>query len=171
MAEDGVNAVQRYLGLPVLRCITQHYRLAGSLGYTPSLWKTLVSRFATSLETAQHLTKKFGADASRVLELAKENPNLAAPIVEGYPGIQAEVVYAIRYEMAVSIEDILARRIGLQWFSCESAIVAAPVVGAHFAREHGWTATQTQQAVREYTSKLKRMFTGNSLNPEQSLAG
>jgi glycerol-3-phosphate dehydrogenase len=170
MAEDGVNAVQRYLGLPVLRCITQHYRLTGALGYTPPLWQTLVSRFASSPETAQHLTKKFGADASRVLELTQKNRSLAAPIVEGYPGIQAEVVYAIRYEMAVSIEDVLARRIGLQWFSWESAIAAAPVVGAYFAREYGWTPAQTQQAVREYTGKLKRI-TGNSLKPEQSLAG
>jgi glycerol-3-phosphate dehydrogenase len=166
-----VNAVQRYLKLPVSRCFTQNYPLTGAQGYTPLLWQDLASQFEISPETTQHLTNKFGADASRVLELVRENRSLAAPIVAGYPGIQAEIVYAIRCEMAMSIEDVLAQRIGLQWFSWESAIVAGPVVGTYFAREHGWTAAQTQQAVREYTSKLNRLCVQSRPKPEHCLAG
>jgi glycerol-3-phosphate dehydrogenase len=91
--------------------------------------------------------------------------------VAGAPGIQAEIVYSIRHEMAASIEDVLARRIGLQWFSWNSAIAAAPLVGSYLAREHGWPAGQTQQAVREYTLKLTRTMRLAGLKPEQALAG
>jgi len=171
MAEDGVNAVQKYLGLPVSRCITQRYRLTGSPGYTPSLWQSLASQFHVSPETAQHLTRKFGADASLILELAKQDRSLAAPLTEDYPAIHAEIVYAIRYEMAASIEDVLARRIGLQWFSWKSAMAAAPVVGAYFQREHGWTPAQSQQAIREYTAKLEPMLARSRPISEPSLAG
>ena len=87
------------------------------------------------------------------------------------PSIQAEIVYSIRCEMAASIEDILARRIGLQWFSWNSAIAAAPLVGSYLAREFGWPAEKTQQAVREYTLKLQRTMRMAGLKPEQVLPG
>ena len=156
MAEDAVNVVQRQLKLSALPCITANYALAGASGYKSSLWQTLVSVFKISAEAARQLAGKFGTDAFRVLELVQQDPSLAAPIVAGAPGIQAEVVYSIRHEMAMSIEDVLARRVGVQWFSCESALAAAPIVAAHFAREHGWTAEQAQQSVLEYTQKLRR---------------
>ena len=60
--------------------------------------------------------------------------------------------------MAASIEDVLARRIGLQWFSWELAAMAAPVVGSYLAQECGWGAEQTRQAVREYTLRLTRLL-------------
>ena len=105
--------------------------------------------------------QKFGTRAVEVLELARIDRQLAAPIVAGAPGIQAEIVYSIRYEMATSIEDVLARRIGLQWFSWNSAIAAAPLVGSYLAQEHGWSAAQTQQAVRDYALQTPRtMCTG-----------
>jgi glycerol-3-phosphate dehydrogenase len=169
MAEDTVNAVQRQLGLPVSRCLTQSYRLSGALVDDPALWQSLISKFDISPETARHLTEKFGSDVCRVLDLARHDSSLAAPIVAGAPGIQAEIVYSIRDEMAMSIEDVLARRIGLQSFAWESAIAAAPVVGAHFAREYGWTAAQTQQAVREYQRKLACMIAQVRPKPEHSL--
>jgi glycerol-3-phosphate dehydrogenase len=171
MAEDAVNAVQQYLKSAVSPCKTQHFPLTGAEGYEPTFWHTLVPKFHISPDTAQHLSEKFGSHAVEVLELARTDSQLAAPIVAGAPGIQAEIVYSIRHEMAASIEDVLARRIGLQWFSWNSAIAAAPLVGSYLAREHGWPAGQTQQAVREYTLKLTHTMRLAGLKPEQALAG
>jgi glycerol-3-phosphate dehydrogenase len=171
MAEDAVNAVQQSLKSAVSPCKTQHFPLAGAEGYEATFWHTLVPKFHISPDTAQHLSEKFGTHAVEVLELARTDSQLAAPIVAGASGIQAEIVYSIRHEMAASIEDVLARRIGLQWFSWNSAIAAAPLVGSYLAREHGWPAGQTQQAVREYTLKLTRTMRLAGLKPEQALAG
>ena len=171
MAEDAVNVVQQYLKGTVLPCQTQHFRLTGAEGYGPTFWHTLVPKFHISPDTAQHLTEKFGTHAVEILELARTERQLAAPIVAGSPSIQAEIVYSIRCEMATSIEDVLARRIGLQWFSWNSAIAAAPLVGSYLAQEYGWSATQTQQAVREYALKLTRIMRTAGLKPEHALAG
>ncbi len=171
MAEDAVNVVQRYLKIAVSACKTQHFPLTGAVGYEPTFWHTLVPKFHISPDTALHLSEKFGCRAVEVLELARADNHLAAPIVAGAPSIQAEIVYSIRNEMAVSIEDVLARRIGLQWFSWNSAIAAAPLVGSYLAQEHGWSPGQTQQAVREYTLKLTRIMHTAGLKPEQVLAG
>jgi glycerol-3-phosphate dehydrogenase len=70
--------------------------------------------------------------------------------------IQAEVVYCARKEMAVTIEDVLARRVGLQLFSWKLAMQAAPVVGGLLARELGWTAEEKSRAVDDYVSKIDR---------------
>jgi glycerol-3-phosphate dehydrogenase len=60
--------------------------------------------------------------------------------------------------MAISIEDILARRIGLQMLSWRDAIRAAPVVGALLAQDLGWSAAQMQEAVGQYVSKINRFL-------------
>jgi len=171
MAEDAVNAVQQYLKGAVSTCHTQHFPLTGSEGYGPEFWRTLVAEFHISPDTAQHLSEKFGSHAIEVLALARTNSKFAAPIVAGSPSIQAEIVYSIRHEMAASIEDVLARRIGLQWFSWELATAAAPVVGRYFAQECGWGAEQTQQAVREYTLRLDRLFQIAGIKSDRVLFG
>jgi glycerol-3-phosphate dehydrogenase len=84
------------------------------------------------------------------------------------------VVYSIRYEMAVSIEDILARRIGLQLFSWRDAITAAPIVAAYLADELGWTSTQSQEAIQRYREKINRLLVAVGLameSPAADLAG
>jgi glycerol-3-phosphate dehydrogenase len=83
---------------------------------------------------------------------------LLSRIVPGFPSIMAEILYSIRSEMATSIEDILARRIGLQLFSWRDAISAAPVVAQCLAEELGWSQIQMQEAVDQYTGKIHRFL-------------
>ena len=154
MAEDAVNAVQLHLGLPVGGCITRDSHLSGSEGYSASYPETLVASYGISRPTARHLAEKFGTRAAAVLDLAKQEPELAWPIVEGYPAIRAEIAYSARYEMAATLDDVLERRTGLQFFSWQAATAAAPVAAALMQREMGWDETQTQREVTEYTSTL-----------------
>jgi len=97
------------------------------------------------------------------------NPRLLLRVVPGFPSITAEVLYSIRYEMAVSIEDILARRTGLQLFSWEYAITAAPHVAQCLADEIGWSETQKQEAINQYIKKINRFLevAGISAGPSE----
>ncbi len=156
MAEDTIHRVQQALGVPETSSKTRDYVLHGGEGYTADYWQGLCARFGVSEESAVHLASKFGTAAEDVAALAAENVTLAQPILEAYPAIQAEVVYSIRHEMAVTIEDVLARRVGLQFFSWRDAIKAAPVVGYLLAEELDWSADQTQTAIVEYKDKINR---------------
>ena len=69
--------------------------------------------------------------------------------------IQAEIVYCARQEMSLTIEDVLARRIGLQLFSMQLSMEAAPVVATYLARELGWSSNEKDRAVREYVNNLE----------------
>ncbi len=158
MAEDGINAVFQQLGEGVVPCRTAHHPLEGSDGYEPEYWRMLVDKYQVSPASAQHLAEKFGTNAPKVLAIALEEPRYASALVEGLPPIKAEVVYTARYEMAMSIEDVLARRLGLQLFSWQAAIDAAPVVGSLLATLLNWTSSEKQRAVDKYTEKISRMM-------------
>jgi len=60
--------------------------------------------------------------------------------------------------MAISIEDILARRMGLQLFGWKEAVAAAPVVGALLARELNWSTDETQDAIAEYVNRIQQLM-------------
>jgi glycerol-3-phosphate dehydrogenase len=155
MAEDAIDAVQKQLG-GTASAKTRDFRVAGAEGHSSDQWRLLASLYDLSEATAKHLSEKFGSEAEAVLALGKENSELNSYVVNGAAPIQAEIVYCARAEMAVTIEDVLARRIGLQSFSWKLALQAAPVVADHLARELRWTAEQKSRAVEDYVSKIDR---------------
>jgi glycerol-3-phosphate dehydrogenase len=158
MAEDAIDTAMRRLGMPAVSCTTGNHRLAGSERWNPNFWQELAREYGVSKETAMHLSHRFGTAAEQVLDVTKNNPRLREPIVEGSLSILAEVVYGVREEMATSIEDILARRTGLQFFSWEQARAAAQAVGSILAREFGWSPNQQNNAVEEYVNKINRLM-------------
>ena len=131
------------------------HSLVGSQNYTPGYWQTLARQFSVTEQLARHLAQKYGTYAPEVLDLAKEAPDLARSLVEGLAPMQAEVVFAARNEMAVTLEDVLARRIGLQLYGWRDAIAAAPAVAELLARELGSSDAAKRAAVTEYQAKVE----------------
>ena len=170
MAEDTINAVQKSLGRQETPGATIDHPISGSNGYTPEYWQALERDYQLSEATAKHLSQKFGTNAARVMQLAKEDPNLAVPIVAGFAPLRAEIAYCARYEMAMTIEDILMRRTGLQFFSWRTAINAAAVTGAILAKELGWSAEHEQSSVTEYRNKISRLIELAGLPAEAAAA-
>jgi len=166
MAEDTINAAQKALGVPVAESATRSHVLHGGEGFTSDLWEKLMAAHPMSKETAHHLAAKFGTAAWNVLELTKENPNLAQPILSGSAPIQAEVVYCVREELAATMEDVIARRLGVQFYSWREAIHSAPIVGSLMAQELRWSNDQTKQAIASYVDKINRRLEQAGLEPE-----
>lgn len=166
MAEETIDKVQEYLGGDRVASRTSEHLLAGASGYNWEYWQVLAKEFAIHKLTAQHLAYKYGTLAPEILELARSEGSLARPLVEDEAPIRAQVVYAIRKEMAMTIEDILARRIGLQLFNWRLAIQAASTVAALLGQELGWGQEQQQSALDQYIAKVNHMITSAGLKPE-----
>jgi glycerol-3-phosphate dehydrogenase len=160
MAEDAANAVQQEVTGRTTACVTRVRPLFGSLPESVDRYAGAAAAVARAhgitQKTARHLVQKFGTCAGRVLDLAQGDPSLLAPLVEGAPQIQAEVVYSVREEMAVSLEDVLSRRLGLQYFDWRLAAQAAPVAARLLARELGWCTERTRKEVESYTELISR---------------
>jgi glycerol-3-phosphate dehydrogenase len=155
MAEDTIDAVERELGGPVSPCVTKQYPLAGAAGYDENFSKSLEKEYSLPADVAGHLAQKFGTRASAIVELLDENPSWKERIASGLPAILAEIVFSIRFEMAETLEDLLARRTGAQIHGWNEALEAAPVVAALLGREKGWNSERTDAALSEYTSKIR----------------
>jgi len=155
MAEDAINAVQTKLAGQIIASKTRRYLLYGAEDENSSEGKT-ADEYPVSNDTLRHLFQKFGSFRARVLDLAREDKSLLAPIVEGAPHIQAEVIYSVREEMALHIEDILNRRLGLQLYDWRLAVQAASVVGRLLERELRWSQAQRQEEIGRYIAQINR---------------
>ena len=83
---------------------------------------------------------------NRVQEILKNDALLAEKIHAKYSFTKAQIVYAVKYEMAICIEDILARRIRLLFLDARLAIELAPMVASIMApylqKDKSWEAAE-----------------------------
>jgi glycerol-3-phosphate dehydrogenase len=150
MAEEVVDRIVGPRGPP---CQTLAIKLHGGDGYTVDLPYQLLQTYSgLSEDVAQHLARTYGSRAWEVCELATVSgtplwPQLGAPLVAGFPYIDAEVRYACR-EYAVTIEDVLSRRTRLAFLNKKAAVSAIPVVADLMASELGWSLAEKRKHMR-----------------------
>jgi glycerol-3-phosphate dehydrogenase len=108
-----------------------------------------VQEHAIPLNVAERLSRAYGGRASDIIEIARGDQELMSLLVPGYPYILAEVVYAVRYEWAVKIEDVIARRTSLAFLNKKAAISSIDKVGAIMAKESKWSTERLQQEIAD----------------------
>jgi glycerol-3-phosphate dehydrogenase len=120
MAEDAVTKAAHSAGLPPVACPTKNLPIHGATGsYGDGHWQV------------------YGADATAIRQLAQTEPRLNQPLHPGYPYTLAEVQWMAGQEMAVTVEDVLARRIRLLFLDARAAMDAAPAVARVLAQALG----------------------------------
>jgi glycerol-3-phosphate dehydrogenase len=101
-----------------------------------------------SAETAAHLLRVHGTRAERVLALAAAAPELQPRICPHLPHIRAEVVFAIREELALHIADWMLRRSRTGYRPCHGAEALESIVEL-FATELDWSLeTRAEEIAR-----------------------
>jgi glycerol-3-phosphate dehydrogenase len=123
MAEETVDRVIEESGFtPRSACRTRELALRGADGYRAELADALAREHDLAEDIARHLAHAYGGLAESVLTEA--NGEGTERLAEGYPYIEAEVCWAARHEMALTAEDVLARRLRLAFLD-EAAVDAA----------------------------------------------
>ncbi len=119
MAEETINRAIEANNLPKKNCATKDLKIHG---------------FCEDSEKFGDLAI-YGADAKKIQELIDENQNLADKLHENLSYSAAEIVWATRFEMARSLEDVLARRTRALFLNARAAIEIAPQAAEIMARE------------------------------------
>lgn len=73
------------------------------------------ARYGVSPAAVRFLRDTYGVRAFEVLELIRENPGLKENLLEGIPILKAQVTYAVQSEFAETVEDVLSRRLSLEY--------------------------------------------------------
>lgn len=164
LAEEAVNLVFKLKGETSPPCETATSPLPGAFkeGFTSSdfdaLRESFTSRVGLAPLSAARLLKVYGSRASEVAQLASDEPELLEVISEETGSVAAEVVYAFRVEMAVTLADCLLRRtmVGLNGQLGLDALEAAARVVRRFL---GWSEERAASEVESYKRYVERFQT------------
>jgi glycerol-3-phosphate dehydrogenase len=134
MAADVIHCAEEQGHLIKRRCETETLQLHG--------W--------TRAECDHSHLEVYGSDASEILQLMKNSPNLLEPL---HPRLEfqcGEVIWHVRHEMARTLEDVLARRTRALLLDARAAIEAAPRVAQLMAAELGWSEEEQRTQVAHF---------------------
>ena len=98
----------------------------------------------------------YGSDAVEIKNLCLENNTWGECIHPSFPNIQAEIIWAVRNEMAVNIEDVLARRTRLLFLDATAAMQAAPITAALMAGEMNKDEIWQQKQIESFNTLAKQ---------------
>jgi glycerol-3-phosphate dehydrogenase len=149
MAQDAVDAAVRAMasgGEPLprraRRSRTRSLALRGAAG-----WREARKRDA-------HLAGRYGGEAAVVEAIIAADPTTGEALVPGLPYRRAEALYAARYEMAVTIDDVLSRRTRSRLLGRDATAAAAHDVAELLASELGWSEAERATQVDRFRAAL-----------------
>ena len=122
-----------------------------------ALAAALASQASLDRDRADRLVARFGTQASEVVGLGREL-GLLRPLGPNIAHLEAEVVWSVREESALSVDDFLARRTRLAQDLPDRGATVAPRVAELMAAELGWSAAERDQAVMAFLASAHREY-------------
>jgi glycerol-3-phosphate dehydrogenase len=152
-----VDRAMRILGRPTNgEPPTGSHRLPGTPSANFRLWRKemMPKAMATGLDqsSAAFLLLRHGADADAIIHLIREQPALARRITHELPFCRAEMLYSLRHEMVVHLEDLLRRRLPLI-ILMRPDLWLVEELSAMAAAELGWSPADRQAEVDHLMSR------------------
>ncbi len=130
MAQDTINKAISLKRLPKKECKTENLPIHGAM---------------PTEDRNQHLYI-YGTDQQGIADLIKENATLGEKLHPRLPFSKAEVVWAARYEMARTVEDVLARRVRALFLDADAAMKmteeVATLLAKELDRDEAWKVNQ-----------------------------
>ncbi len=160
MAEDTVNAALGALGGRAggrpTRTATRKLRLVGSDGLDELDRPGAAAGLGVDERTLARLRGRYGGETPAVLEMAAGHPQWLEPLVPGLPELMVEAVWAVRREMAMTLDDVLSRRIRASLRRAEASAAAAGTVATLLAPEWGRDPGRTATEAATWSAQLRQ---------------
>jgi glycerol-3-phosphate dehydrogenase len=156
VAEKAIDLASRKLGVAGIHCRTHEIPLyGGDLGDPESFVSSQSTSKPEGIEqdSFSHLLNTYGTAYGEVLRAGASDPDAFGRLSGKRPEIAAEVRHAVRAEMALTLSDLVFRRIGLGrsgWPGLACLDACADLM----AEELGWSATEKQSQVE----KVEQVF-------------
>jgi glycerol-3-phosphate dehydrogenase len=154
MAADAVDEITKLLHHDG-RSTTKRLRLHGTTGWDAS-------------DLPPVLAARYGGDAREILALVRADAALGEPLIPGLDYLKAEAVYAVRSEMATSVDDVLSRRTRARLLARDASAAAADDVAALIGPELGWDTAEQRAQAEQYRARVQAEREAGEL-PETAL--
>jgi glycerol-3-phosphate dehydrogenase len=140
---------------------TEHLPLPGT---PPGPWEAFDQKLRADAlalglddDAGYHLARAYGEDAEEVLAAVRADPSQGARIAAGFPYVWAEVPHAVRREMALTLDDLLIRRMHLFYEARDGGLPVARAIAERMAAEEGigWDAAEVDRQVERYRAAVE----------------
>jgi glycerol-3-phosphate dehydrogenase len=149
VAERLTNLAGKRIGRQVGRCRTAQVALPGAAGIVAG---GVLDEPPESFE--EHLRWRYGARGSEVAALSRDDDSLRQTIVGDLPDLAAEVAYAVDHEMALTLRDVLERRLQVHLRSRERSREVALKVADLMGSRLGWDEKRRDEEVARYVEAV-----------------
>ncbi|HZQ78079.1 MAG TPA: glycerol-3-phosphate dehydrogenase/oxidase [Acidimicrobiia bacterium] len=160
MAEDtvdeAVRVIRRERPVRVPDSRSGSTPLFGADGYEELIGSGAAERLGLAPDVLGHLAGRFGGHARAVAAMVRERPELGERLVPGLPYLKAEAVYAVRYEMALTLEDVLSRRTRALLLDAAASAGSAAAVAELIGAELGWSDQERARQVDDFLALVER---------------
>jgi len=154
MAADTVDDVVHDIGHGARKSSTRKIALRGAAGTEELRRPDAAGRLGADAAVLEHLAGRYGGEARTLLAMVQGDPSLGAPLVPGLPYLWAEAVYAARYEMARTLDDVLSRRTRARLLARDASARVAGDVARLVAPELGWDDAEVERQARDYRAAV-----------------
>ena len=107
-------------------------------------------------ESVDHVLRHYGTEAAGIFNLGGGDRRLLRRLLPPHPAIEAEVLHAVRRELAQTVEDVLVRRTHIYYEHPERGVPAARRVAELMAREYAWDDARVDAETRRYEAFARR---------------
>jgi glycerol-3-phosphate dehydrogenase len=152
MGEDVIDKAATIAHLEVRESKTAEMRLHGA----PERDEGKLEQPGTVSESLA----QYGTDARHLRGLAEDDAELAVPIHPKLPYLRSQVVWAVRQEMARTLEDVLSRRTRSLVLDARAALEAAPDVARLMARELERGASWEEAQLEAFRTRVRESILG-----------
>ncbi len=142
MAEDTLATAIRAGMLPDRPCVTRAVRLHG----------------APEERSLHAALSRYGTEAAEIARMWASDPEMATLLDPALPFTYAEVIFAVRYEMARRVEDVLSRRTRALLLDARAAQRSAAVVARLIAAELGYGADWIERQTNEFIELAQQFY-------------
>jgi glycerol-3-phosphate dehydrogenase len=151
LAQRTIDLVFRKLGYKPPECLTEKIPIyGGNIEHFKDFLVRETEKNAEILkkETTQYLVYNYGTAYSELLSFSDEIPDWCDTVSEDLPIIKAQVIYAVREEMAQKLTDVVFRRTGLGTVG-NPGEASLHTCASVMAEELGWDAQKVQRELME----------------------
>jgi glycerol-3-phosphate dehydrogenase len=156
MAADAIDAAAEDIPTRVAPSVTDRVPLIGADGYFALVNQAeqLGLRHGLHPHRVRHLLDRYGSLLHGLLAMGDEDPSLLEPVPASPDYLRVEIAYAVAYEGALHLDDVLARRTRISIEYAHRGVDSAEAVGAQMAELLGWTDEQRDLEVRSYVERV-----------------
>jgi glycerol-3-phosphate dehydrogenase len=159
MAEHTVDEVLKQVGKKTA-CKTKRLRFIGA-----------TAKSSKKLDReALHLYQRFGSEAQTIQQLIAGDASLAEPLIVGLPYLRAEAIFAVRFEMARTLDDILSRRTRARIINRPASLASARAVAKLMATELQWDDAEVERQVANYVDSCAKEAAAGEVSEAEYLA-